>query len=195
MPFSRTRFATTGALVCALALAGCGSGEVSPVSPDPRLAQSRQAVAAFSADLKQRLMQAMESEGATAAVSVCAAEAPAISRRLSEQTGATVSRTALRYRNRENAPLPWQETVMQDFAARLEAGQDGTQIEYFAATADGSARFMKPIGTAPLCLACHGELQPGPLADAIASHYPADAATGFSAGELRGAFVVEWPAR
>lgn len=32
-------------------------------------------------------------------------------------------------------------------------------------------------------------------APAIAAHYPSDQATGFAAGDLRGAFVIEWPSR
>ena len=195
MHAARSRIAMTGALLLALLGGGCESGTDGQAGPDPRLAQSRQAVAGFASELKQRLTKAMQADGPAAAVSVCAREAPAIALRVSDELGAAVSRTALRYRNPDNAPVPWQVNLMNDFGARLDAGEDGASMEYFATTPGGGARYMKPIVTAPLCLACHGELQPGPLADAIARYYPADEATGFSAGELRGAFVVEWLAR
>ncbi len=152
-------------------------------------------MASFAGELKERLVQAMQADGPAAAVSVCAREAPAIALRVSDELGAAVSRTALRYRNPDNAPVPWQADLMNDFAARMKAGEDGAAMEHFATMPDGGARYVKPIVTAPVCLACHGELQPGPLADAIARYYPADEATGFVAGELRGVFVVEWPAR
>jgi hypothetical protein len=43
-----------------------------------------------------------------------------------------------------------------------------------------------------MCLACHGQtLAPG-VAEVLAREYPRDAATGFSAGQLRGAFYVVW---
>jgi hypothetical protein len=53
-------------------------------------------------------------------------------------------------------------------------------------------RWMKPIMTAPLCLTCHGDALDPELAAVIAERYPADRATGFTPGELRGAFYVVW---
>ena len=59
---------------------------------------------------------------------------------------------------------------------------------------DGGARFMAPIMTGPLCLTCHGaQLSPAVKA-ALAKDYPGDQATGFKAGDLRGAFSIVWPA-
>jgi hypothetical protein len=37
---------------------------------------------------------------------------------------------------------------------------------------------------------CHGSDVPEAVAEAIAKRYPQDRATGYSAGDLRGAFVV-----
>jgi hypothetical protein len=58
---------------------------------------------------------------------------------------------------------------------------------------DGSARYLKAILVQPQCLACHGGPLAAPVKAAIASRYPGDRAMGYAAGELRGAFVVEWP--
>lgn len=44
-------------------------------------------------------------------------------------------------------------------------------------------RFMKPITIQPQCLLCHGPR----------SQYPFDAATGYKAGELRGAVSIKQP--
>ena len=50
---------------------------------------------------------------------------------------------------------------------------------------------MKPIPTAGLCVKCHR----GDLADEITnkvkSLYPNDQATGFNAGDIRGAFTLQ----
>ena len=53
-------------------------------------------------------------------------------------------------------------------------------------------RYRKPIMTGPLCLTCHGEVatQPSALRDVLMREYPHDAATGYAAGELRGAFSL-----
>ena len=51
---------------------------------------------------------------------------------------------------------------------------------------------MRPIVLAPQCLGCHGkvaELAPG-VAAVLAQRYPGDLATGYAAGDLRGAFSV-----
>jgi hypothetical protein len=53
---------------------------------------------------------------------------------------------------------------------------------------------MKAIVMQPQCLACHGQDLAEPVSAAIEERYPEDQATGFVAGELRGAFLIEWPA-
>ena len=61
---------------------------------------------------------------------------------------------------------------------------------------DGTLGVLTPIQMASSCLTCHGgpeDLGEG-VADALAKHYPEDAATGFAEGELRGWFWVESPA-
>ena len=66
--------------------------------------------------------------------------------------------------------------------------------QHFDARPDGSARYMSAIVTQPLCLTCHGSEIAPEVAAEIARHYPEDQATGFAAGDLRGAFLIEWPA-
>ena len=52
---------------------------------------------------------------------------------------------------------------------------------------------MAAIVTQPPCLVCHGDNIAEPVRQALREQYPADAATGFAVGELRGAVVVDWP--
>ena len=53
---------------------------------------------------------------------------------------------------------------------------------------------MAAIVTQPPCLVCHGGRIAEPVRPALREQYPADAATGFAVGELRGAVVIDWPA-
>lgn len=161
---------------------------------DPRLERSRAISAEFQETLGRELTAALQRGGPVYAIAVCSEEAPAIAGLLSDTTEARVSRTAIRYRNPANAPDAEAERVLQAFAARITGGAPpAVPAEYFAVAGDGSARYMRAIVTQPMCLVCHGENLAPPLEAAVAERYPDDRATGFRAGELRGAFVVDWP--
>ena len=160
---------------------------------DERLARSREAAGQLQQELGTTLMTALQAGGPAEAIDVCNVEASIIAARLSEQTGARVGRTALGLRNPANAPDADARTVLAAFQRDLAAGA-AAPPEHFETGPDGSARYMSAIVTQPLCLACHGaELAPE-VAAAIARYYPSDQATGFAAGDLRGAFLIEWPA-
>jgi hypothetical protein len=49
---------------------------------------------------------------------------------------------------------------------------------------------MQAIPTGALCLQCHGENISPEVQAELARLYPEDKATGYSAGDIRGAFVV-----
>lgn len=164
--------------------------------PDPGgwVPESRQAAQALGGALIAELSSAL-AVSPVEAISVCSTRAPSIATEQSARFGATVGRTALRIRNPANAPAAWQREVLQQFARQLEAGADPATLEFAAEVNVGQVterRFMKPIMTAPLCLTCHGDAVAPGLAQAIAERYPEDQATGFRAGELRGAFYVLW---
>jgi hypothetical protein len=106
----------------------------------------------------------------------------------------TVSRTALKVRNPGNAPRPWQRAGLESFQKRLADGTRPEALEFFETQPDGSARYLKAIVTAPLCTVCHGEIIAPDIQRTLKEHYPQDQATGFKAGDLRGAFSIEWPA-
>jgi hypothetical protein len=90
----------------------------------------------------------------------------------------------------------WRDTLvqmseyLQDHRRVLDAGDDLDR----AATLAGSARYLQAIPMQPLCIACHGSELSTEVSDALAQRYPQDEATGFAVGELRGAFLIEWPA-
>lgn len=160
---------------------------------DRRLTRSKEAAVQLQLELGATLLSALQAGGPAEAIGVCSVEASAIAARLSEQTGASVGRTALRIRNSDNAPDEDARTVLAAFERDLATGA-ATTPEHFETKSDGSARYMSAIVTQPLCLVCHGSELAPEVAAAIDRHYPSDRATGFAVGDLRGAFVIEWPA-
>ena len=190
--YSLRSFANETYFFCSLlliSLAAC-----SPSASDELPAfekQSLTAINAFAGQLKQALQTAMQEGGPAAAVAVCQTKAPQIAADLSAETGCDISRTSLNVRNPANQPQDWQQAVLHDFEQQKQAGTPVSELQFVAVSDDGdSLRMMKAIGTEPVCLTCHGEkIDPGLQAD-INRLYPADQATGFQQGDIRGAFSV-----
>ena len=173
----------------------CLAGVQSVLADDVEqaLADSRATVGEFMKTLKQELMSGMQAGGPVNAISVCNLTAPAIANTYSTREGRTVSRTSLRTRNPANAPTDWQRTVLESFDERNAAGEKPATLEYHEVVKqDGvrELRYMKAIPTAELCLACHGEAVDLNVKNRLAKLYPEDQATGYRAGDIRGAFVV-----
>lgn len=159
--------------------------------------QSRRIAEQLGAELKSELGRAMSAGGPVAAVGVCRLRAPEIAARLSAQSGAAVGRTALRVRNPANAPDDLQRAVLERFADELASGGVPGPLEATLEIHRGGQverRYLRAIPMDGLCVACHGPVLAPDLAALIAREYPSDAATGFEPGQLRGAFVVTWPA-
>jgi hypothetical protein len=190
------------ALLIVLSLVPTASPAAEPVASPEWVERSRALVAGFGGELKGELTGAIERGGPVAAIGVCRDRAPAIAARLSEQSGARVSRTALRVRNPANAPDALQRAVLGQFAEQMSGAPGaGTAaagpleaVFEIKGAAGIERRYMRAIPTDALCLTCHGPSLSPELAAAIRRDYPTDAATGFAQGELRGAFSVIWPA-
>lgn len=183
------RIAANGAVVLALVASGV---HAEPVPEDARLARSQEIVARFQGELSGRLSEAMAAGGPIHAIEVCSRDAPAIASRLSSESGASVARVALAARNSGNTGDAGERGILEEFRADIQAGHQEAAVRFDVA-ADGSARYMKAIITQPQCLACHGAALAPEVELAVLQRYPADQATGFSVGDLRGAFVVRWP--
>ena len=166
--------------------------------PPPRwIEQSRALASQFSAELQGELSRALAAGGPLAAISVCKSRAPAIAARLSKDSGAVVSRTALRVRNPANAPDAMDRAVLEQFAAELASGRFTLPLEAVFELRDTRGvehRYLRAIEMQGLCVSCHGAALAPQVAAAIAREYPADQATGFEVGQLRGAISVRWPA-
>lgn len=156
--------------------------------PDELVMQARQQVKSFATTLGATLKASMQKDGPVAAIAVCNTAAPQIASQLSTD-GWQVARTSLKVRNPDNVADAWEAQVMQDFAARIEAGESPAKMEA-TATTDGEFRYMKAIPTAGLCVTCHGSVLAQPVEAKLAELYPQDQARGFNVGDLRGAFTL-----
>jgi hypothetical protein len=179
----------------------CLAGSPRPSGADEAtpdwLNRSRAFAQQLGTELKGELQKALSSGGAVAAIDVCRKRAPEIASALSGESGAIVSRTALRVRNPANAPDDLQRAVLGQFAEELASGRYEMPLEAAVEIDRGGGierRYLRAIPMEDLCLACHGQTIAPEIAAAIASAYPQDQATGFAPGELRGAISVTWPA-
>ena len=192
-PMAADRIVRLGLLaIVALAAAPVPAAES---LPPEWVSESRAVGKSLMSQLKQRLGQAIAAGGPASAIDVCRIEAPAIAASLSEESGANVRRTALRVRNTDNAPDAFEREVLESFVDRLARGEPPASVDHWVERrVEGGVerRYMKAIVTEPLCLTCHGSVLAPEVAAAIERAYPRDQATGFAAGDLRGALSVTW---
>ena len=186
------------------ALAACSStpppapAATAPAAvPAPR-ERAQAAAKEFSTTLKAALSAQMAQGGTVAAIGFCHDEAPRIAAQVAATHGVRLGRVAIdgRTRNPANAASAWQAEGLAAFKAQVAAGTPPAELVRVAEAGlpDGVAvRMMRGIAVEPVCLACHGKALSPETATALRRHYPDDAATGFDAGDLRGALWVEVP--
>lgn len=195
-PAQAAEVATTDAVTDPSMTPAPAAPAVSTVDAD--LARAQAAAKAFSGQLRGELQTAMAAGGPVAAVDVCHTRAPRIAEAVMAEHGVQLGRVALPGRNRhpDHAAGDWKLATLQAFQQAVDGGAPAA--EQVAVVADGlpdgvALRMMRGIATEPPCLACHGSEVAEPVRAAIAQHYPEDHATGFAAGDLRGALWVEVP--
>jgi hypothetical protein len=159
--------------------------------PVEELQQEAAAISArFINTLQPVLQSAIAAGGPVNAIDVCAVEAPRIAQQLSAETGWEVSRVSLKPRNPSTAVADdWERATLQQFDQRQRAGEPGMQINT-AEVAGQQFRYMQAQPAMPLCLTCHGTDLSSEVSAALQHHYPGDQATGYAAGEIRGAISL-----
>ncbi len=147
--------------------------------------QALKAKEALFEKLSGRLVATMSSGGPAAAIQVCSQEAPQLAAEVGKEYGVSIGRTSFKLRNPLNQPPAWAESLIEE---RVDTPQ-------FLELENGATAALLPIRLQPQCLVCHGpteQISPA-VQESLAALYPADAATGFEAGDLRGWFWVEVP--
>ena len=201
---------TTTTLVLALVLSAGGCAQapmpatpptaimVPPASSMPPAERAKAAGSAFSGALKSALAAKLAEDGTVGAIDFCHDEAPKIAERVSAEYGVRLGRVPVagRQRSPANAPAAWQAEVLAAFE-RAAAGTPVSalqRVQTEGLPAGVALRSMRGIPVEPVCLACHGKALAEDTRAALARRYPGDTATGFEAGDLRGALWVEVPA-
>ena len=144
-------------------------------------------LAPFKRDLQAALMDGMAA-GPDEAVAACRLRAPKIADALSTAE-VKMGRTSHRLRNPANSAPDWVSPVLAGYLA-----VDADPAPVTVKLDDDRAGYVEPILMQPLCLTCHGAEIAAEVSEKIEALYPDDRATGFSAGELRGVFWVEYKA-
>ncbi len=164
-----------------------------------RVAAARQTTGEFLHQLGGTMKKEMQAGGPVAALTVCQDAAPRIANRLSLEKGWKVTRVGTRVRNPMlGTPDAWEQKVLKAFEERASKGEKYRDMVYYEVVdepAGKSLRFMKAIGVAPQCLACHGNSGQiaGPVRARLEALYPHDRAVGYKVGDLRGAVSIKQP--
>jgi hypothetical protein len=175
--------------VAAATASATASASAAPADP---LDRAEAAAKLLGGTLRGKLEKAMAEGGPAKAIETCASEAQPIAAKVAADTGVRVGRASKKLRNPADAPPPWVAEWLDAQAGKKFADAKGVRA---MADANGAkvARVIKPIELEAKCLACHGA--PASLAPEVkavlAARYPADAATGYEAGDLRGALWAE----
>lgn len=160
---------------------------------------ARTAVGQFARSLGGELKKTMGSEGPAAAIAVCRDVAPRIAGEMSRENGWRVTRVSDRPRNAMLGMADaWELETLETFSARADKGEALKGMNHSEVVTEGGKRYyryMQAIGMQPLCLTCHGAADnlPESIRTALETDYPYDQATGYKAGELRGAFSIKQP--
>lgn len=185
--------AVAGAAILMTAMAAGAESDL-----DTYTRASRAVANAYAESLRTELTKAIETAGPVAAIGLCNEKASVIADRLANEEPVSVRRTSLNFRNPENAPDPWERTILKSFEERRAAGEDPAKIDHAAIVMRDGKRviqYMKAIPTGELCLSCHGGAEVSPeVAAKLEEAYPGDHARGFHVGDIRGAFTVIQPA-
>jgi len=156
------------------------------------LSEARKLAKDFGVRLRDHLMHSLQEQGPVGAIDSCHFSAPGIRNRL-EEMHITVRRTSLKLRNPDNKADAWETRALQFFDAEQVAGADAANLEHYALIPgehNWEFRYFKAIPTGPVCLGCHGDNLAPEVQQAILAKYPDDSATGYSLGQVRGAFSI-----
>lgn len=177
----------------------CATSTAHADEMDRRAQASGDVSAQFMMELKGELVAAMQAGGPANAIDVCTDKAPAIAGRLSREHGWQVTRVGTRVRNPMlGMPDPWEQKILADFAKRHADGETFDKMTHSEVVEEPDGRyfrFMKAIPMGQPCLACHGPTQQidAKVKETLQARYPHDQATGYQAGELRGAVSIKQP--
>jgi len=157
------------------------------------LQEGKSIAGATFAALSGQLQKALQEGGVQNAVDYCNVVAYPLVDSLSKVHDATIRRTSLKIRNPKDTLTPHEQVALESYQQKVENGE---QLQPSVNLTDaGTVAFYAPIMTMELCLKCHGKVGEE-LAQAdyelIQELYPEDEAIGYSEGEWRGLWSIEF---
>lgn len=157
------------------------------------VSQARDLAKQFSGELQPALGAAMKAGGPVNALGVCQTKAPEIAQSLSDRSGWDVKRVSLKNRSADAQPDAWEIKVLTQFDQQRTKGADPTKMEFSEVVQERGQktfRYMKAIVIAEgqPCLHCHGTNLKQDVKQRLGELYPHDKATGYTVGQVRGAF-------
>jgi hypothetical protein len=154
---------------------------------------AKKAIKGLVKEFQKDFKKAIKKDGPAGAVDFCSQKASEITENYNKNLkNITIKRVTLKPRNPKDQANESETAVLTS----LEALQENNVVlpKILIQKVDKKhIRVYKPILVKAKCLICHGtEDKLNPKAkEAIKAKYPNDKATGYKAGDLRGAFVVD----
>lgn len=139
----------------------------------------------FKESLLKEVATRMSTEGAAVAVSYCHEKALPLTDSIAQEHQLRIYRVSDKPRNSKNTPSSSELALINYYKAKL---LEGKKLKDSLST----GVYYSPLVTSGACLKCHGTpgtLSPKALA-VIKEKYPADQATGYKEGEVRGLVVI-----
>ncbi len=116
----------------------------------------------------------------------------------SEETGWEIRQVSPMNRNPKGLPDAWETGILAEFDRRISGGELPVKMDKGEVVVEGGKRYyryMQPMMMQRVCMECHGPedaINPG-VRQRIKELYPADRATGYTDGMMRGALTLRRP--
>lgn len=153
---------------------------------------------ALMKNLKQHLMEALNSGDTAEAVEFCSAQAIPLTEQAQAtlQPGVQIKRTSFKVRNPQNAPDQYEQEVLKQFELLIEQGKSLTQFYIQKIPEKTEYRYYKPMTVSKICLKCHGDPEDmeAVVKKVLIENYPGDNAIGYKIDDFRGLIRVSIPA-
>ena len=186
------RHSRTTWIAFALAVSACEPRAERPAKAD--ILAARQAALSFDQRMKREIIdRIMREEDPVAVYLAYADHVPGWGKEISDAALPDFSRTALGTRNPANAPDDWERRQMELFNFMADSGQDPEAFEAAEIVQEGPEkvfRWLRPVVMSEACLTCHGEAPDSRIKLLLGQEYPLDEASGYSEGQLGGAYSV-----
>jgi hypothetical protein len=144
--------------------------------------------------VKATLFKELGKGGYLNAISACSNLAQDIIKAHQSKYGIYVRRVSEKYRNKLDKPDDYELAILKKLD---ELNREGNlPQEYYEVVNDKDGRYLryfKPLIVQPMCLNCHGtdDFLSKEIKNFLKEKYPEDKATGYKAGDFRGAVSVK----